>query len=244
MNKLFLAASPVVPLVSAIAFPVFAQGPQAVSPYNLGVFATAPAGLSAPDSIAVLGDLVFVGYGDNHAPDGSDGLSSQIVEYRMDGSVVHIYTVLGHNDGLNIDPITHKLCDSSRYLGEKGNPISTSPAEIADAVAQGCVPFSESPSNANGIGPTQDDVSLVWLNQNICSTEIVVDAIETQSPANDNVAGIGEIFSGRGITQLFNAPGISPTGDPRTPDILVTPNIGVTYSGSGKKTGGARRLLA
>ena len=57
----------------------------------------------------MLGDRVFVGYGDNHAPDGSDGLSSQIVEYRMDGSLVQIYTVLGHNDGLKIDPITHRL---------------------------------------------------------------------------------------------------------------------------------------
>ena len=26
-----------------------------------------------------------------------------------------------------------------------------------------------------------------------------------------------------------------PNGDPRTPDILVTPNVGVTYSGSTKK---------
>ena len=83
--------------------------PQAVAPYHLSVFATAPAGLSAPDSIAVLGDRVFIGYGDNHAPDGSDGLNSQVVEYTMDGSVVHIYTVHGHNDGIKIDPITHKV---------------------------------------------------------------------------------------------------------------------------------------
>jgi hypothetical protein len=83
--------------------------PQAVSPYQLSVFATAPSGLSAPDSIAVLGDHVFVGYGDGHAPDGSDGKSSQIVEYRMDGSIVRIYTVLGHNDGLKIDPNTNRL---------------------------------------------------------------------------------------------------------------------------------------
>jgi hypothetical protein len=125
--------------------------------------------------------------------------------------------------------------DSARYLGETGSPISTSPAEIADAVAPGCVPFSESPSNPNGIGPTQDDVSLVWLNQTICTTETAVKAIEMQSPSTNNVAGIGEIFSGRGITQLFNNPGLPPNGDTRTPDILVTPNIGVTYSGSGKK---------
>ena len=59
--------------------------------------------------------------------------------------------------------------------------------------------------------------------------------LETQSPSTNNIAGIGEIFYGAGITQLFNAPGLPPDGDPRTPDILVTPHIGVTYSGSTKK---------
>jgi hypothetical protein len=83
--------------------------PQAVSPYRLTVFAKAPAGLSAPDSIAVLQGHVFVGYGDGHAPDGSDGLSSQVVEYQMDGNPVHTYTVPGHNDGLKFDPTTNLL---------------------------------------------------------------------------------------------------------------------------------------
>ena len=81
----------------------------AAAPYNLTVFAKAPTGLCAPDSIAVLGDHVFVGYGDGHLPDGSDGLNSQIVEYKMDGTVVHTYTVPGHNDGLKVDPVTNKL---------------------------------------------------------------------------------------------------------------------------------------
>ena len=83
--------------------------PQAAPPYSLSVFATAPSGLSAPDSVAVLGDLIFIGYGDNHAPDGSDGLNSQVVEYKMDGSMVHVYAVHGHNDGIKIDPVTHKV---------------------------------------------------------------------------------------------------------------------------------------
>ena len=34
---------------------------------------------------------------------------------------------------------------------------------------------------------------------------------------------------------MFNAPGLPPNGDPRTPDIIVSPNVGVTYSGSSKK---------
>jgi hypothetical protein len=90
--------------LSSLAF-----GQKATSPYQLSVFATAPAGLSAPDSIAVLGQHVFVGYGDGNAADGSDGKSTQIVEYAMDGTVVYTYTVKGHNDGLKIDPSTHLL---------------------------------------------------------------------------------------------------------------------------------------
>jgi Type I phosphodiesterase / nucleotide pyrophosphatase len=125
--------------------------------------------------------------------------------------------------------------DSTRYLGIStgaDDPITTSPATIA--ANAGCLPYSESPLNPTGLGPTEDDVSLVWLNDK-CTAEEVVGMLETQSPATNNIAGIGEIFWGRSLTQLFNAPGLPPTGDPRTPDILVTPHIGVTYSGSSKK---------
>ena len=125
--------------------------------------------------------------------------------------------------------------DSSRYLGisnSPNDPITTSPATIA--ANAGCLPYSESPLNPTGLGPTEDDVSLVWLNGS-CTAQSVVDMLETQSPSTNNIAGIGEIFWGAGITQLYNAPGLPPNGDPRTPDILVTPHIGVTYSGSSKK---------
>jgi arylsulfatase A-like enzyme len=59
--------------------------------------------------------------------------------------------------------------------------------------------------------------------------------LRTTSPASNNIAGIGEIFSGPILTTYFNAPGLPPSGDPRTPDIIVTPNIGVTCAGSTKK---------
>ncbi|MBV8133808.1 MAG: alkaline phosphatase family protein [Alphaproteobacteria bacterium] len=130
--------------------------------------------------------------------------------------------------------------DSARYLGISNvpnDPISTSPATIL----QDLLPFSESPANPNGIGPTEDDISLLWLSDSGQTTD-AVKMLESQSPAaptvsapGGNIAGIGEIFSGPGIGQLFNLPGLPPNGDPRTPDIIVTPNIGVTYSGSTKK---------
>jgi hypothetical protein len=34
---------------------------------------------------------------------------------------------------------------------------------------------------------------------------------------------------------MFNAPGLPPHGDPRTPDIAIQPNVGVIYTGSAKK---------
>jgi hypothetical protein len=82
---------------------------KAAAPYELSVFAAAPQGSSAPDSVAVLRDRVFVGYGDGNLPDGSDGKSTQIVEYAMDGSIRYTYTVKGHNDGVKVNPFTHHI---------------------------------------------------------------------------------------------------------------------------------------
>jgi predicted AlkP superfamily pyrophosphatase or phosphodiesterase len=129
--------------------------------------------------------------------------------------------------------------DSARYLGisnSTGDPITTSPATILDMSGgpTSCLPFSESPSNPTGIGPTEDDVSLIWLSSN-CTTDSAVALLRSTSPTTNNIAGIGEIFSDSIITTYFNKPGIPPHGDSRTPDIVVTPNIGVTYSGSTKK---------
>lgn len=79
-------------------------------PYTVSTFATGVAGTNfAPDSIAVVNGHVFIGYGDGAAPDGSDGKSSTIVEYKMNGDVVKTYTVVGHNDGLRVNPQTKQL---------------------------------------------------------------------------------------------------------------------------------------
>ena len=77
--------------------------------YHVTVFAQSGGQYSAPDSIAVLHDHIFIGYGNNIAPDGSDGKSSNIVEYTPSGQVVYVYTIKGHNDGLKVNPKTHEL---------------------------------------------------------------------------------------------------------------------------------------
>jgi arylsulfatase A-like enzyme len=92
------------------------------------------------------------------------------------------------------------------------------------------LPFSESPLNPTGIGPTEDDISLLWLKDS-SQTGNAVTTLED----NAAKAGIGEIFVGLTLDQMFNAPGLPPSGDPRSPDIIVTPNVGVIYTGSTAK---------
>ena len=77
--------------------------PTAVPPYTVAVFASGSGDLSSPDSIAFTSTNVFVGFGNGVAKDGSDGKSSSIVMYDLQGTPVTTFSVKGHNDGLRID---------------------------------------------------------------------------------------------------------------------------------------------
>ncbi len=115
--------------------------------------------------------------------------------------------------------------DPSRYVGQTIN--GTSPATLLSNA--GYIPNSESTNNPTGIGPTEDDVSLLWLNSP-SNTAAAVAIIEA-NPSTTTGVGLGQIYYGPSLTLNYN----DPTKDPRTPDIIVTPNVGVTYSGSTAK---------
>jgi hypothetical protein len=123
--------------------------------------------------------------------------------------------------------------DPNRILRISGDLAGgKSPATIIDAL----LPPSEAPSGGQ-IGSTEDDVSLLWLT-NSANTATAVAMLESMSPAlplASNIAGIGEIYSGPAVGLMYNLPGLPPNGDPRTPDIIITPNIGVIYTGKKKK---------
>jgi Type I phosphodiesterase / nucleotide pyrophosphatase len=115
--------------------------------------------------------------------------------------------------------------DPSRYVGQTIN--GTSPVTLLSNA--GFIPFSESTNNPTGIGPTEDDVSLIWLSSSF-DTDAAVAIIEGNASATTGV-GLGQIYYGPSLFLNFN----DPTVDPRTPNIIVTPNVGVTYSGSHAK---------
>jgi len=109
--------------------------------------------------------------------------------------------------------------DPTRYVA---NGASTPATLLGTAI-----PFSESPSNPTGVGATEDDVSVLWLKKG----ESVAAAVELLE-ANAAALGLGEILYGPGLAPNYNIGGLDPGQDPRSPDIIVTPNLGITYSGS------------
>jgi hypothetical protein len=84
-------------------------GPVVSPPYVLSTFAQSENGYTDPDSVTFNASNIFIGYGNGGAPDGSGNAMSTIVEYDMTGKVVTTFTVVGHNDGLRINPADGSL---------------------------------------------------------------------------------------------------------------------------------------
>ena len=92
----------------------------------------------------------------------------------------------------------------------------------------------------NGLGLAEDDISQIWLADSSTTADAVA-ALENASTA----IGLGQIYYGASLNGLFNPPGVPDNpgvccklregGDPRSPDIVVIPNVGVVYTGNLKK---------
>ena len=92
----------------------------------------------------------------------------------------------------------------------------------------------------NGLGLAEDDISQIWL-ADANRTGDAVTALENNATA----IGLGQIYYGGSLNGLFNPPGVPENpgpccklregGDPRSPDIVVIPNVGVVYTGNLKK---------
>jgi hypothetical protein len=133
---------------------------------------------------------------------------------------------------------TNRFFPIPGHSGANGTPPSV--------VIGGFLPAVYGLSN-NGLGLAEDDISQIWL-KNSADTVNAVNALETAgvtSGSDASAIGLGQIFYGASLTTMFNAPGLPedpgpccflrPGGDPRSPDIIVIPNVGVVYTGSLKK---------
>jgi Type I phosphodiesterase / nucleotide pyrophosphatase len=123
---------------------------------------------------------------------------------------------------------TNRFFPIPGHSGTNGQPPSAVLAALLPASA------------TSGLGLAEDDISQLWL-LNSADTVTAVNMLE----ANGTAIGLGQILYGASLTTLFNPPGVPNVpgpccrlregGDPRTPDIVVLPNVGVVYTGSTKK---------
>ena len=126
-----------------------------------------------------------------------------------------------YNDTLLIITAKHgeSPIDPTRYVADGSDTPATLLGDL--------IPYSESPLNPTGIGATEDDVSVLWLKKGV-NINIAVAILESDA----SEIGMGEIFYGPTVALNYNVGGWEAGDDPRTPDIIVTPNVGVTYSSS------------
>jgi hypothetical protein len=143
------------------------------------------------------------------------------------GDIVHALKEAGiYEDTLLIITAKHgeSPIDTSQYIADGANTPAT--------LLGNAIPYSESPLNPTGIGATEDDVSVLWLKEGASVTDAVA-LLKTNATA----IGLGEIYYGPTLALNYNVGGLEPGEDPRSPDIIVTPNVGVTYSGSTSMVG-------
>ncbi len=114
----------------------------AIPGYRLQVFTSANATngkwkdapkVSNPDSVVVSSGRVFIDYQNVTAKDGSDGKSSTVVEYSMQGEPLKRWDILGHSDGMRMNPATHILWTTSN---EDGNPAFATIDPASDKVTK------------------------------------------------------------------------------------------------------------
>jgi Type I phosphodiesterase / nucleotide pyrophosphatase len=109
--------------------------------------------------------------------------------------------------------------------------LVTNPSNTPATLLGPAIPPSESPLTG-GIGATEDDVSVLWLKKGASVTS-AVELLEN----NASKIGLGQIYYGPTLALNYNEGGLEPGQDPRSPDIIVTPNVGMTYIGVGSALG-------
>ena len=199
-----------VPNVFGMNFQAVSVGQKLIEAQTTGVTITGgytdAAGTPTP---ALLGEFQFV--------DASIGAFVRELKKQnlFDSTLIVITSKHGQSP---IDPSLYK-----RQAGANG----ISPATVISNDLHAAMPPSEDP-NGSGIGSTEDDVSLLWLT----NPSYTADAVALlEANLGPTAIGAGQFFYGPSLSLNYN----DPNKDPRTPDIIVTPNVGVTYSGSQHK---------
>ena len=87
--------------------------------YQVCLFAGATTAMNHPDDIQVIGNKVWIGWQNQSAKDGSTSVTSTVAEYTTSGKLLKTWAVIGHVDGIHMDPATNVVWATA---DEDGNP--------------------------------------------------------------------------------------------------------------------------
>ena len=211
-NHLGTSKAPV-PVIFGMNFQAVSVGQKLIEKGVKGGYTDA-AGDPTP---SMLGEIKFV----------DDAIGQMVVALKHQDLLESTTIIITAKHGQS--PIdTHRFFPIPGHSGNNGMPPSQILANLLPASA------------TSGLGLAEDDISQLWLT-NASDTNKAVDLLEDNAAA----AGIGQILYGASLDTIFNPPGVPNVpgpccrlregGDPRTPDIVVLPNVGVVYTGSTKK---------
>lgn len=147
---------------------------------------------SAADSIVIAGGAIFVGFGNHHQPDGSDGLSSTIAKDSMAGKLLGTVAVRGHNGGLRYDPVRHLLWANEN---EDAHPrlVLIDPANLR-------IKATYTPPNPHGGGYDDDAFvggrSFITASNPAKNPNTAPALIEAKLPASGTVLSIRPVLMG------------------------------------------------
>jgi hypothetical protein len=77
--------------------------------YTVCLFAGATTAANHPDDIRVVGDKVWIAWQNSSAKDGSTTKPSTVGEYTTSGKLLKSWSVVGHADGMRMDPSTGQM---------------------------------------------------------------------------------------------------------------------------------------
>jgi hypothetical protein len=163
----------------------------------------------------------------------------------VDAAIGQMVAALKHHDLLDSTAIIitakhgQSPIDPNRFFPIPGK---TSNGNSPGGVIANLLPAIYSNAN-NGLGLAEDDISQLWL-ADPTQTGNAVSMLEANA-VGPSGWGAGQIYYGASLNTLFNPPGVPNNpgpccklragGDPRTPDIVAIPNVGVVYTGGDKK---------
>ncbi len=201
--------------VRSLAAPASAPGmPVAVPGYSMSVFAGGGTANSHPDALIYANQHLYVAYQNVTAKDGTDHKSSTVLAYNASGKVDGSWSVLGHCDGLRMDPATGLLWATSN---EDGNP-----GLVTINTSTNTVTSYQFPATPHGGG--YDDMAFVDGKAFIAASNPTVD-----KDGINTFAAIDQITLQNGQAQLTpvlmgNAPAVDMTSNATAPLNEVDPD--------------------